>query len=324
MIFACPRHTELLVADDGAEPALRCPRDGERFPVIDGIPILLPDEVERQRIVRAIAGDNTEGASALDFYNRAADDAGYFHASTSARRQEVEGWLAQAPAGGPVLEIGSGQGHLQGIGGADYVAGDYALAALRRYINPVHARACLTAEHLPFADASVRFVVSIDAMEHVPDAARAFAEVARVLKPGGVAYLHPAWHCEQYNCEGVEVRPYRDLTLRQKFIKSTLPIRKRPAMKAAVALPGRVARRLAWVTSGGGATSLHFRKLRPDYEHFWNSDADACSRLDAHEGALFFYSRGYRFLAPAGAGALRQLLARHEALVVQKPGGPTP
>jgi len=43
------------------------------------------------------------------------------------------------------------------------------------------------AEHLSFADASLDVVVSCDVFEHVNDPDRAFAEVARVLRPGGRA-----------------------------------------------------------------------------------------------------------------------------------------
>lgn len=45
------------------------------------------------------------------------------------------------------------------------------------------------AEHLSFADASVDVVVSCDVLEHVAEPRRAFAEIARVLRPGGRAIL---------------------------------------------------------------------------------------------------------------------------------------
>lgn len=43
-----------------------------------------------------------------------------------------------------------------------------------------------TAEALPFPDASFDVAIMDAVLEHVPDAARAFPEVARVLRPGGL------------------------------------------------------------------------------------------------------------------------------------------
>lgn len=45
------------------------------------------------------------------------------------------------------------------------------------------------AEALPFPDASFDAVTFVDVIEHVRDARRSVAELARVLKPGGVLYL---------------------------------------------------------------------------------------------------------------------------------------
>ena len=64
---------------------------------------------------------------------------------------------------------------------------------------------------LPFADASFELVCLFDALEHIPDEARALSEVARVLAPGGrVVITVPAYqflyanndrvarHCRRY------------------------------------------------------------------------------------------------------------------------------
>lgn len=45
------------------------------------------------------------------------------------------------------------------------------------------------AERLPFGDASVDLVVSQEAVEHVADPFLAVREMARVLRPGGIAYV---------------------------------------------------------------------------------------------------------------------------------------
>ncbi len=53
------------------------------------------------------------------------------------------------------------------------------------------------ATRLPFADASFDKVIASEVLEHVPDDDAAFAELARVLRPGGVlAVTVPAWFPE--------------------------------------------------------------------------------------------------------------------------------
>jgi SAM-dependent methyltransferase/uncharacterized protein YbaR (Trm112 family) len=313
----CPVHrTPLQVADDG----LTCATDGTKYPLADGIPVLLPSADDRARVLGTDWSQSKQDASPLDFYNQTRDHDQYCRTELNTVRQDVERWLAAAAAAnvaGPTLEIGSGKGALQGTGGEDYVAVDYSFTALRQYIKPQYQRVCATAEQLPFPDNSFRFLFTIAALEHVPRADLAFDEIHRVLKPGGVAYLHPAWHCTQYNCDGIPVRPYRELTLGQRWVKLTLPLRQRGVVKAAAALPTRVLRRVSWSLAGRRATDMRFRRLRPDYQTFWVSDSDAASRLDSHEGCLYFQSRGYDVLSP-GPSAARQLMCRHEPVVVRK------
>jgi SAM-dependent methyltransferase/uncharacterized protein YbaR (Trm112 family) len=288
------------------------------YPIVDGIPILLPDQADCHKVIQTDCTARTSSdACPLIFYNQTCDHEHYCREALSAERTEIEQIASEVRMAGPVLEIGSGKGPLQGIGGLDYVALDYSFTLLHRYIAPQYQRVCATADALPFADNEFRFLFSVASLEHVPNADLAFEEIHRVLRPGGIAYLFPAWHCVQYNCEGIPVRPYRDLTLRQKMIKLSLPVRQNILVKAIGTLPGRVVRRSFWSFCKKPAR-FRFKQLRPDYSHFWMSDSDASSRLDSHEGCLFFLSRGYTILNP-GPRAIWQLLARHVPLVVQKP-----
>jgi SAM-dependent methyltransferase/uncharacterized protein YbaR (Trm112 family) len=324
-LYRCPVHREPVRLVEGRSELVGIGH-GEVYPIIDGIPVFLPDPAERQRVLTTYANQangesRTSGdASPLDFYNQTRDHDRYCREELGEMRGEIEAWLPQVKTAGPTLEIGSGKGALQGtrVGGGRYVALDYSFTALRRYIDPKHVRVCGTAERLPFADATFALAFTVAALEHVPQADLAFDEIARVLKPGGVAFLAPAWHCVQYNCDGIPVRPYRDLTLMQKWTKATLPLRRHRLVKAAATLPGRVLRRAAWALGGRRPTHFRFRRLRPDYEVFWLSDSDACSRLDSHEACLFYRSRGYEVLAP-GDSTSRQLLVGHVAIVVRKP-----
>jgi 2-polyprenyl-3-methyl-5-hydroxy-6-metoxy-1,4-benzoquinol methylase len=50
------------------------------------------------------------------------------------------------------------------------------------------------AMRLPFADASVDVVICAQVYEHVPDARQLFAEMARIMKPGAIAFFSgPNW-----------------------------------------------------------------------------------------------------------------------------------
>ncbi|MGY1696044.1 methyltransferase domain-containing protein [Geodermatophilus sp. SYSU D00814] len=81
--------------------------------------------------------------------------------------------------------------------------------------------------HLPFPDASVDRVIASEVLEHIPDDARAMAEIVRVLKPGGrVAVTVPRYGPERvcwalsdaYHAnEGGHVRIYRGDALRARL-----------------------------------------------------------------------------------------------------------
>jgi SAM-dependent methyltransferase len=49
------------------------------------------------------------------------------------------------------------------------------------------------AEKLPFRDASLGLVVAQEVFEHLPDPHATLAEIARVLRPGGIVYVQTPW-----------------------------------------------------------------------------------------------------------------------------------
>lgn len=78
-----------------------------------------------------------------------------------------------------------------GITATDAAEGQVRQASLRRQPNQTFATAQLP--HLPFKDQSVDFAYTINVLHHLPsrDVQRqAFAEVRRILKPGGVLFIH--------------------------------------------------------------------------------------------------------------------------------------
>ena len=93
-----------------------------------------------------------------------------------------------------VLEIGSGLGllgsEIKKIVGSDlkYFGLDLIFGSLtksEKSILPIQANAV----SLPFADGAFDKIVSTDVFEHIPNARTAVAEVHRVLRPGGMAFV---------------------------------------------------------------------------------------------------------------------------------------
>jgi SAM-dependent methyltransferase len=94
-----------------------------------------------------------------------------------------------------------------------------------RCTTAVNADACV----LPFADASFDRAIASEVLEHIPADMHALAELARILRPGGVlAVTVPAWLSEtgcwllsdEYHAPhvpGGHVRIYREWELRSKL-----------------------------------------------------------------------------------------------------------
>lgn len=110
----------------------------------------------------------------------------FFHRSRArAVRQMVD---RHARAGEPMLDAGCGTGlnlrHLPaGSTGLDLNPRHLAVVEQRL---PEHPVVLGDVEEMPFEDASFGTVVCTEVIEHVPDPARALAEIRRVLRPGGV------------------------------------------------------------------------------------------------------------------------------------------
>ncbi|HYF28651.1 MAG TPA: class I SAM-dependent methyltransferase [Baekduia sp.] len=84
-----------------------------------------------------------------------------------------------------VLDLGCGVGHsYRLLGDRETVGVDLDADALAGQDRETHVA---DMRDLPFADATFDAVLSVQSVEHVPDAPRVVAEAARVLKPGGVA-----------------------------------------------------------------------------------------------------------------------------------------
>lgn len=221
-------------------------------------------------------------------------------------------WIERVSPAGPSLELGCGKCALAGIA-ADYVGLDLAFAPLASAPKGIR-RLSGDMESLPFRDDSFGFVFSWAAIEHVPHPERVLAEVERVLRPGGVALLAPAWHCRPWAAEGLEFRPYADLRPMQRVRKALIPLRNAIWWRAAFELPRRVRRE---VMATMRTPSFDYSRLQPNLVEYVGTDCDAFTSLDPHAAILYFAARGWDVLSHRGVAG--RMLARHEPVVVRKP-----
>ena len=144
-------------------------------------------------------------------------------------------WLQRlAPAGGRprprILDLGCGPGNtLRRLMAVGQVYGcDYSLDALA-FARGKGVRCVFSGEStaLPVASGAVDCVVALDVLEHVEDDRAALAEVARVLRPGGVFFFTvPAFmalwrfHDEAYG----HFRRYRKADLARRVREAGLEV----------------------------------------------------------------------------------------------------
>lgn len=286
---------------------LRCEACGHEYAVIGGVPILLDEQHDSKAATAFYETYMHAQKQHIDELREWAREAGYCRGVDAALRALVE----SCDVVGPSLEIGAA-GALFADTLPGYIALEYSLRALSVKGFEKYRRVCASAACLPFADESMGFVLSINTLEHVADAAAAFDEIDRVLKPGGVAYLHPAWNCARYVNELLELKPYHALRLRQKATKALIPVLKSTPYKIVARIPPRVWRRVF----ARRPTAFRFRPLDPNYGPEVLTDQDAAACIDPAETVLFFLSRGYRCMSHPTL--LSQLTTGHRAVVVQK------
>lgn len=139
----------------------------------------------------------------FDYQTQIAHDA-LRYALEQRRGSRLWKWIRRqlrAPlAGSRVLVVGAGRGkdctyfvefgarEVHGLDIADDLGADFQHPRVRYH-------AC-SAEQMPFASGSFDLVYSVATMEHIPDIARAFSEMVRVTRPGGLTYCFaaPLWN----------------------------------------------------------------------------------------------------------------------------------
>jgi ubiquinone/menaquinone biosynthesis C-methylase UbiE/uncharacterized protein YbaR (Trm112 family) len=188
-LLRCPHcNSELAL---GAEAICA---SGHRFPIQEGIPVLLDEET----IAREPQYSGQEA---------------YFDAEfRTYERYTLENWrtaylqrLRAAglfdPAAAPLLDIGVGGSGYTVIeaarAGVPAIGCDLSLEGLKVARAFAHSEGVLdetlwircSAEKLPLASSSLGAALAIAVLEHLPDDDRALNELARVLRPGGRAWI---------------------------------------------------------------------------------------------------------------------------------------
>lgn len=208
------------------------------------------------------------------------------------------------------LEIGCGRGVFQDFV-KDYTGIDLSDAAGSCLHKPFVQT---SATQLPFKDNEFDAIWTIAVLEHIHQPQKALLEMRRVLKPGGLLFLHAAWQCRSWAAGGYAVRPFADLTLKGKLIKCSIPIRNSVLFRSLYVFPRRLAGTLRYACAAA-PTEFKYKELRPNYDHFWEPDSDAVNSMDPYEAILWFLSRGDECLSHRSW--LARFLVRTGAIVFQ-------
>lgn len=105
-------------------------------------------------------------------------------------RAGLRRFLAERRIQGPILDVGTGVGgNLPDLSRHGQAYGVELSIAAARHAARAGSLVVGDGARLPFADASFGAVVCTEVLEHVDEPRGVFAEMARVLRPGGLAYV---------------------------------------------------------------------------------------------------------------------------------------
>jgi ubiquinone/menaquinone biosynthesis C-methylase UbiE len=215
-----------------------------------------------------------------------------------------------------VVELGAGRGAFAGFASRfAYLGVDISFEALRRYLGGAGSIQA-DIENLPVTSNAADFVFTIATLEHVPHPEKVLGEIHRVLKPGGTAFLAPAWFCRPWAAKGLPVKRYRELGFGDQVRKAMIPLRNSVAWRAALVLPRRLAREIQFVFASK-RWAFHYKRLKPNLDEYVYTDCDAFCSLDPHEAALLF--RSWNYLVRSAPTFWQRLILRHVPVVVTKP-----
>lgn len=170
----------------GALDTWRCVACGETYPVVDGIPVLVPPGSPlRSRLVSTGTGLGTNADRQREYWEHDAVHRDVQHPVVKAfaeQRWAHVGRHLDLSALDGVLDVGCGNGFssVHAPFRVEPVGCDGALAMLRR--NPLANRICADAATLPFDDDSFDLVMGWELLHHVAEPWRVLAEMRRVSR----------------------------------------------------------------------------------------------------------------------------------------------
>jgi SAM-dependent methyltransferase len=192
------------------------------------------------------------------------------------------------------LEIGSGNGRFQDI------VDDYTGIDVSDTLNKYYHKPFVSISHsqpYPFDNESFDFIFTNVAFEHIPNIDFALYEMKRILKDDGIVYFKPAWNCRPWAADGYQVRPFSDFTIPGKTYKLLIPILDNIVLRFLIIFPKRLYYFAKYLLNNNMFQErLKYKKLKPNYEHYWQSDSDACNSLDIFLTILYFKANRYDVL----------------------------
>lgn len=174
------------------------------------------------------------------------------------------------------------------------------------------------ATRLPFKDASVDCVFSRTFMEHVPEPGKALAEIARVLKPGGIVLHDDAWFCRWWNRFGVVgLKKFGNMTFKERLVWLASRVTEFAPLRMPKVILPRLFREL--LVSRKNPLELPFGRLQPNYDLHLGCDEDAAASIDPLNVVRFYESRGFRLVKPMSFK--QRILLRNTHVILRQAGG---
>jgi SAM-dependent methyltransferase len=284
---------------------LKCQKCGKRYTLVDEVPVF------NEGLFEENGPTEDMGSWYENVYESRSRKEELKTSYLGEARIQIENLVSKYEIDGPSLEIGCGVGLF-----ADkvprFVGLEYALQSLFAEGFDGYQRVCADARDMPFPDDSFELIFSFNTIEHISEPDRVYTEIDRLLKPGGLLVLKPAWHCTWYNTKLIPVKKYSELSTTNKIVKLMLPLIQSRVYKALKFVPWRIWRHF----SASQPSNFEWTSLDPTFDVREVADADAVASIDIHETILFFSSRGYK--CTSHPSKISQIMAGHDVLVLYK------